>query len=72
MSTTYMSDGDVKRIKGMMVTAGFNVMSLAPIMGWGEATAYRKMNGKADWSKTEMKRFGEIVGQEPARIFFAS
>lgn len=66
-----MSDLEIRKLKSLVVATGHNIATIAPEMEWSEATAYRKMNGHADWSRSEMERFGRIAKKKPEQIFFA-
>jgi len=68
---TYLSKAMSARLKGLLIGAGHTTESFARQMGLSRATLSHRINGKSDFTKSEMEAFARIVQQDPQQIFFA-
>ena len=63
---------DKKQLEAELVLAGITRSNFAKDLGMNTSTLYKKMNGKTDWTLSEIHRTGEILGEDKIpRIFFA-
>lgn len=60
--------------KNAIVSAGYNIQGLAQLMGVNQATLYRKINGKSEFDRPQLKQLREVLGLDDNQfeaIFFA-
>lgn len=69
MTKPYLSPADTRRIKATMVAAGHSISSAAQALGVSRATLSAKVNGKSDFSRSEMEAFARLLGMPPGEIF---
>lgn len=70
MSERLMSKECSNNLKSLIVKAGLDMTTTAEKMGMSRPTLSGRINGKTDFSRTEMERFAKIVNANPAVIFF--
>jgi hypothetical protein len=71
MGEKYMSEEEVRHFKILMFKRGYkSIVKLAGAMGMTRNALSRKINGKSDWSRTEMEMVGKLFDKDPANIFF--
>lgn len=60
--------------KNAIASAGYNIQGLAQLMGVNQATLYRKINGKSEFDRPQLKQLREVLGLDDNQfeaIFFA-
>lgn len=63
---------DKKRLEAELVLQNIGKAEFAKSLGIDTSTLYKKMNGKSDWSLSEIRRTGEVLGKDKIEaIFFA-
>lgn len=63
---------DKKRLEAELVLQNISKAEFAKALGIDTSTLYKKMNGKSDWTLTEIRKTGEILGKDKINtIFFA-
>lgn len=63
---------DKKRLEAELVLQNISKAEFAKALGIDTSTLYKKMNGKSDWTLTEIRKTGEILGKDKMNpIFFA-
>jgi len=67
---TFISQEDSRKLKALIVENGLSIERVAKIMGMGRPTLSTRINGKTDFTRKEMEFFANIVGHNPATIFF--
>lgn len=72
MKGEYMRAEDTRRFNGFMVAAGYNIGRLAKEIGMSRATLSSRINGKSDFTRSEMEEIAAILGRSPEEIFFAA
>lgn len=64
---------DKKRLEAELVLQNIGKAEFAKSLGIDTSTLYKKMNGKSDWSLSEICRTGEVLGKDKIEaIFFAN
>ena len=64
---------DKKQLEAELVLASISRSNFAKELGMNTSTLYKKMNGKTQWTLSEIHRAGEILGEDKIpRIFFAN
>lgn len=58
VSFEYMNQEDTRRIKAAIVGAGYTMESLSKALKKSRATLSSRINGKTDFSKSEMEEIG--------------
>lgn len=58
-------------LKGIMTAKGWNVETLAKVIGIDSATFYRKMAGKSEFTRDEIVAICKTLDTNPMPIFFA-
>lgn len=66
-----MSEHDIKRFKSYMAGAGFNISTLAHAIGMKRESLSNRINGKIDFSRSEMIIISKKLQALPQEIFFA-
>lgn len=69
MERPYLSDEDTRRIKAALVSAGYTIASAASALGLSRVTLSAKVNGKSDFSRSEMEAFARLLHLSPSEIF---
>ena len=72
MKGKYMRAEDTRRFNGFMVAAGYNIGRLAEEIGVSRATLSSRINGRSDFTRSEMEEIAAILGRSPEEIFFAA
>lgn len=72
MKDRYMNAEDTRRFNSFLVASGYNIGTLAEEIGMSRATLSSRINGKTDFSRSEMERIASILGHRPEEIFFAA
>ena len=68
----YLTEADTRRIKAAIVGAGQTIGSVASAIGVSRATLSSKINGRIDFSRTEMEKIAQILGLPASQIFLPS
>jgi len=71
MSFKYVTVEQSRRLKAKIINAGLDIGIVAKKMGISRATLSSRVNGKTDFSRSEMEHFAEILMEKPQDIFFA-
>jgi len=61
---------NIEYIKERIREAGFTQASLADYMGITESTLNLKINGKAEWWRSEMASMAEAIGGDVKDLFY--
>jgi len=69
---TFISKEQSCKLKALIIGAGLNIGIMADKMNMSRPTLSIRINGKVDFSKSEMERFAEILNCKPETIFFAA
>lgn len=69
---SYLTEEEVRRLKSLIVNVGLNIGVVAIKMNMSRSTLSAKINGKADFTRSEMERFAEVIGSPPNEIFFVA
>lgn len=67
----YLSDSQKRKILSHVVNAGYNITTLAKAIGMTRESLSARMNGKVDFSRTEMESISACLEEKPEDIFFA-
>ncbi len=67
----YLSDSQKRKIMSCVVHKGFNITTLARAIGMTRESLSSRMNGKIDFSRTEMEAIAVCLNETPENIFFA-
>ena len=61
-----------KQLRAELVIAGISQAELARRLGINKSTLYKKINGITEWTLSEIRKVGEVLGVDKIpRIFFA-
>lgn len=71
-NTAYLNEVKIRKLKANIVAAGLDIGKVAQKMQISRSTLSARINGKTDFTKSEMEHFAEILGQSPQDIFFAN
>lgn len=66
---------DILKLKAVQVISGYSVSEIAKEIGIHEATLYRKMKGKLEFTESEMLKIKNMLNMDChlfCNIFFAS
>lgn len=66
----YMTDEDMRRFKSCMVGAGYNITSLAKAIGMPRESLSARINGKVDFSRSDMNVISDKLMVSPVYLFF--
>lgn len=66
----YMTEIDVNRFKSYMAGAGYNITTLATAIGMKRENLSNRINGKIDFSRSEMTKISVTLHVLPQDIFF--
>lgn len=69
MNNSYLTKTESNRIKGLIVCAGYNIATLAEKMQMTRPTLSAKINGKVDFTKSEMESLANAISMKPEEIF---
>lgn len=59
-------------LKAELLIKGISTEELAKILGINKSTLSKRINGKSEWTLSELKKVGEVIGGEKLNeIFFA-
>lgn len=72
MGKKYMEPEDIRRFNSLLVAKGYNIGSLAKAIGMSRATLSSRINGKTDFSRSEMEKIAKALDSRPEKIFFAA
>lgn len=67
----YLSDFQKRKIMSHVVNGGYNITTLAKAIGMTRESLSSRINGKIDFSRTEMETISECLQEKPENIFFA-
>lgn len=71
MGGRFMSNMEIRRFKALMVKKGFvSISALARVMGCRREALSRKINGRSDWSRSEMEAVARLFDENPKKVFF--
>lgn len=59
-----------RKLKSLIVNSGKTMEQVAKEMHMSRPTLSKKINGKQDFSFSEMKAFAKSVEENPVKIFF--
>ena len=59
-----------RRLRSLLVSKGLTLREMSKKMGMSRPTLSTKINGKTDFTRTEMELFATILGKKPRDIFF--
>lgn len=65
-----MSEKEVNRFKSYMAGSGHNISTLANAIGMKRENLSNRINGKIDFSRTEMSKISIELKASPQEIFF--
>lgn len=68
----YMSETATRRVNGFLATAGYNIGTLADALKMSRATLSSRINGKTDFTRSEMERIAQLLGSSAEDIFFVA
>ncbi len=69
---SYLTEMEARKLKASIVEAGLDIGELAQKMQMSRSTLSARINGKTDFTRSEMENFASIVGKSPSEIFFAN
>ncbi len=69
MPKSYLTEADTRRIRGAIVGAGYSIATAADAIGMSRATLSAKVNGRSDFSRSEMESLARLLGVSPYKIF---
>lgn len=72
MNGKYMGENDIRRFNSFLVGAGYNISTLAAIMGMSRATLSSRINGHTDFTRREMEEIATLFGKDASEIFFTA
>ena len=58
------------QLRGLIIASGLDLTSMANKMNMSRQTLAHRLNGKIDFTKTEMETFASILKVKPDEIFF--
>lgn len=70
MKNLYMTKEDSNRVKGYIVSAGYNITSLAAAIKMSRESLSMRISGKVDFGRREMNDIARILNIPPETIFF--
>lgn len=70
MKNLYMTKEDANRFKGYMVTAGYNITTLAAAIKMSRESLSMRISGKVDFGRNEMNDIARVLNVPPETIFF--
>jgi uncharacterized protein YwlG (UPF0340 family) len=68
----YLTEKESRKIKSLIVNAGLDIGAVAIKMNMSRPTLSARINGKTDFTRSEMELFANIVNEKPENIFFAA
>ncbi|MDR2513772.1 MAG: helix-turn-helix transcriptional regulator [Christensenellaceae bacterium] len=68
----YLTEGQSRSLKAKLVDAGLDIGTMAEKMGMSRATLSARINGKTDFTRSEMEAFASVLNARPQDIFFAA
>ena len=71
-SNKYLSKEQTCQLKGLIISAGLDISKMADRMKMSRQTLSSRINGKIDFSKSEMEAFASILETKPDNIFFTN
>lgn len=66
----YLTENETNSIKSLIVKRGLDIGLVAKKMNISRATLSSRVNGKTDFTRTEMEKFSEIIDAKAEVIFF--
>lgn len=69
MNRHYLSEADTRRIKAAIVGAGYTLSTMAQTLNMSRATLSAKVNGRSDFSRSEMEAIARLIKMPPGQIF---
>ncbi len=57
-------------LKAELLIKGISTDELAKILGINKSTLSKRINGKSEWTLSELKKVGEILGAEKLNQIF--
>lgn len=68
----YLTEEQSRRLKAKIVNAGLDIGTVADKMNMSRPTLSNRINGKSDFTRSEMEEFASILNEKPQDIFFAA
>jgi len=68
----YLTEKESRKLKALIVNAGFDIGMVAIKMNMSRPTLSTRINGKTDFTRSEMELFASIFNEKPENIFFAA
>lgn len=69
MQGPYLSEADTRRIKAAIIGAGHTISTVAYELHMSRATLSAKVNGRSDFSRSEMEAIAHLLKMPPGQIF---
>lgn len=66
----YLTENETNSIKSLIVKKGLDIGLVAKKMNMSRATLSSRVNGKTDFTRSEMEQFAKIISAKPEMIFF--
>ena len=67
----YLTEKESRKLKALIVGAGLDIGTVALKMNMSRPTLSARINGKTDFTRSEMESFASILNEKPENIFFA-
>ncbi len=67
----YVNEDMSRKLRALIVSTGKTMDEIAKEMNISRPTLSSRINGRRDFSREEMEKFANIVGEKPQNIFFA-
>jgi len=67
----YLTEKESRKLRALIVGAGLDIGSIALKMNMSRPTLSARINGKTDFTRSEMEAFANILNEKPEDIFFA-
>jgi len=68
----YLTEQESRKLKALIVNAGLDIGTVAIKMNMSRPTLSTRINGKTDFTRSEMELFASIFNVKPESIFFAA
>lgn len=65
-----MSDNEIAKVNYYIKKHGYTITELAKELKWSRSKLSSKINGKTDFSRTEMEAVSRLLKESPKVIFF--
>lgn len=68
----YLTEAESRKLKALIVNAGLDIGTIAVKMNMSRPTLSTRINGRTDFTRSEMELFAKILNEKPENIFFAA